>query len=111
MKFSKESLATLKNFATINGGIVLKPGAFVMTRSVNGATYAEATLADEIDAEVGIYDLNAFLSILSLADENAEISTRFGIRSIPTVLIYKNGEVANKFLGFKNKEEILSLTK
>lgn len=44
-------------------------------------------------------------------DENAEISTRFGIRSIPTVLIYKNGEVANKFLGFKNKEEILSLTK
>ena len=74
MKFSKEALATLKNFATINGGIIVKRGTFVMTRSVNGATYAEATLADEIDAEVGIYDLNAFLSILSLADENAEIS-------------------------------------
>jgi hypothetical protein len=74
MQLSKESLATLKNFATINGGIVLKPGQFVMTRSVNGATYAEATLSDEIDAEFGIYDLNAFLSILSLADENASIS-------------------------------------
>lgn len=44
-------------------------------------------------------------------DENSELSTKFGIRSIPTVLIYKNGEVANKFLGFKNKDEILSLVK
>lgn len=73
MKFSKDTLATLKNFATINGGIVLKPGNFVMTRSVNSAIYAEATIADEIDVNVGIYDLNAFMSIISLADDNAEI--------------------------------------
>lgn len=73
MKFSKDSLSILKNFASINGGIVLSKGNFIMTRSVNGATYAEVTIPEEIDSELAIYDLNAFLSILSLADDGAEI--------------------------------------
>lgn len=76
MNFSKETLAVLKNLATINGGIVLNEGNFVMTRSVNGATYAEATIAETIDSQLAIYDLNAFLSILSLADEKAEVSLK-----------------------------------
>lgn len=74
MKFSKETLATLKNLASINSGIVLHKGNFIMTRSVNGATYAEVNIPEEIDVDLAIYDLNAFLSILSLADENSEIS-------------------------------------
>ena len=74
MKFSKETLTVLKNFASINGGIVLKQGNFVMTRSVNSTIYAEATIADEIDSDLAIYDLNAFLSIMSLADDNADIT-------------------------------------
>lgn len=76
MKFSKETLAIFKNFATINPGIVLNVGNFVMTRSVNGATYAETTIPEQIDSQLAIYDLNAFLSILSLADDGAEIEVK-----------------------------------
>lgn len=74
MKLSKDTLNILKNFSTINSGIMLKPGKFIMTRAVNGTTYAEATIADEIDFEVAIYELNGFLGILSLLNEDAEIS-------------------------------------
>ena len=74
MKFSRDTIAVLKNFATINSGIMLKPGKFIMTRAVNGTTYSESTINDEIDFEVALYDLNSFLSILSLVSEDAEIS-------------------------------------
>ena len=32
-------------------------------------------------------------------DENAAISAKFGIRSIPTLLIFKNGEIVDKQVG------------
>ncbi len=32
-------------------------------------------------------------------DENPGITSRFGIRNIPTLLFFKNGEVANKQIG------------
>jgi thioredoxin 1 len=32
-------------------------------------------------------------------DSNPEISAKFGIRNIPTVLFFKNGEVADKQVG------------
>lgn len=77
MKFSKHFVSILKNFATIHSGIVLKAGDFVMTRSASGATYAETTLpaGEEIEFNVAIFDLNAFLSILSLSGEDSEITS------------------------------------
>ena len=69
MKLSKETINILKTFSTINNGIVLTPGNFIMTRSVNNAIYAEATIEDNLDLEVAIYDLNGFLSVLGLFDE------------------------------------------
>ena len=72
MKFSKETIAVLKNFATINSGIVLTPGNFVMTCSIIGTTYADTTIQDEIDNELAIYDLSGFLSVLSLGGERLE---------------------------------------
>ncbi len=36
-------------------------------------------------------------------DENPEISMKYGIRSIPTVLILKNGEVVEKQVGLTSK--------
>ncbi|QQG32130.1 sliding clamp [Citrobacter phage CkP1] len=74
MKLSKDTLNILKNFSTINSGVMLKPGKFIMTRSVNGTTYAESNINDEIDFEVAIYDLPSFLGILGLVSEDAEIS-------------------------------------
>lgn len=37
-------------------------------------------------------------------DENPEISMKYGIRSIPTVLILKNGEVVEKQVGLTSKQ-------
>lgn len=74
MKLSRETLAILKNFSTINTGIMLRKGNFIMTRAISGATYAEATIQDEIDQDIPLYDLNGFLNILSLADEDAEVN-------------------------------------
>lgn len=74
MKFSKETIAVLKNFATINSGIVLTPGNFVMTRSIIGTTYADTIIQDEIDNELAIYDLSGFLSVLSLVGDDAEVT-------------------------------------
>lgn len=42
-------------------------------------------------------------------DSNSELSTQYGIRSIPAVYIFKNGEQINKFVGVKSKEDILKL--
>lgn len=75
MKFSKATIQILKSFATVNTGIYLQQGKFIMTRSVNGATYGETTLPDgeEISFDVAIYDLPAFLSVLSLSGEDSDI--------------------------------------
>lgn len=42
-------------------------------------------------------------------DENSDLSVEYGIRSIPTVFIFKSGELINKFVGVKSKEEITTL--
>ncbi|MCC2590763.1 thioredoxin [Chryseobacterium sp. MFBS3-17] len=39
-------------------------------------------------------------------DNNQEVSAQYGIRSIPTVLIFKNGEVVDKIVGVAPKETI-----
>lgn len=39
-------------------------------------------------------------------DTYPEIAQKFGVMSIPTVVIYKDGEEVYKFIGFKSKEEI-----
>lgn len=40
-------------------------------------------------------------------DTNQQISLEFGIRNIPTILIFKNGEVVDKLVGVSPKEVIL----
>ncbi len=42
-------------------------------------------------------------------DENQELAREYGIMSIPTVFIYKDGKQINKFIGYKTKEEIEKL--
>ena len=39
-------------------------------------------------------------------DNNQDISMKYGIRNIPTVLIFKNGEVVDKLVGVTPKEVI-----
>ena len=39
-------------------------------------------------------------------DANREISVKYGISAIPTVIIFKDGEIAKKFVGLTKKEDI-----
>lgn len=39
-------------------------------------------------------------------DTNTEVSVKYGISAIPTVLIFKGGQVAKKYVGMTKKEDI-----
>jgi len=39
-------------------------------------------------------------------DENGEITGRYGVMSIPTLLFFKNGEVVERLIGYRPKEEV-----
>lgn len=40
-------------------------------------------------------------------DENQELAMKYGIMSIPTIIIVKNGKVEKTFVGVRDKSEIL----
>ena len=44
-------------------------------------------------------------------DKNEDIARRYGIMSIPTIILFKNGEEANKNVGFIGKEELIEFIK
>ncbi len=39
-------------------------------------------------------------------DQNSKIATRYGIMSIPTLLVFKKGEPVSHIVGYKPKEEL-----
>lgn len=62
-----------------------------------------AEIATEYAGKVKVGKLNI--------DDDASIAIRFGIVSIPTVVLFKNGEVADKSVGFVPKSEIEAMLK
>ena len=42
-------------------------------------------------------------------DENPELASQFGVMSIPTLVVLKNGEIANQAVGALPKAKILAL--
>ena len=42
-------------------------------------------------------------------DEQMEIAASLRVRSIPTLVVFKNGEVAARTIGVQSKEEVLAL--
>ena len=42
-------------------------------------------------------------------DEDPSLAIRFGISSIPTLLVFKNGELADKSIGVVSEEKILQM--
>lgn len=42
-------------------------------------------------------------------DEEPELASQYGIMSIPTLLVVKNGEITNKSIGARNKKQILEM--
>ena len=61
-----------------------------------------APVLDEVAQEVGekavIYKVNV--------DENGNLAQKYGIRGIPTMIFFKNGEAAKTLVGVQPKEEI-----
>ena len=39
-------------------------------------------------------------------DESAELASAFGVSSIPTIMVFKNGEVYKKAVGYRSKKEL-----
>ena len=62
-------------------------------------------LAPTVDALATEYDGRATVAKMNV-DENPNIPGRFMIRGIPTMLIFKNGELADQIVGLVAKEEI-----
>ncbi len=55
-------------------------------------------LAEEYDGKVKFVKLNT--------DDNVNIATRYGIRSIPTLLMFKGGEPIDQIIGFRPKGDL-----
>ena len=66
MKLSDKTLSVLKNFSTINQSILFKQGSKLRTISVMKNILAEATIAEELPQDFGIYDLGQFLNGMGL---------------------------------------------
>ncbi len=61
-------------------------------------------LVDEMSGE---YEGKAVIGKVNV-DNNPEVSARFGVRNIPTVLFIKNGEVEDKSVGAVPKAQLAS---
>jgi thioredoxin 1 len=55
-------------------------------------------LSQEYDGKVKFVKLNT--------DDNVQTASQFGIRSIPTLLVFKGGEVAGQIVGFRPKSDL-----
>ena len=55
-------------------------------------------LADEYDGKIKIGRVNI--------DEQQALATKYGIRAIPTLLLIKNGQVAEQMVGAKSKRDL-----
>jgi thioredoxin len=56
-------------------------------------------LASEMDGRLTVAKVNI--------DENPGTANRFGVRSIPTLLVFKNGQEVDRLVGVQPKEEIV----
>ena len=44
-------------------------------------------------------------------DSHEDLATRFGVMSIPTICFFKDGELKERVVGFRNKDELENILK
>lgn len=75
MKLSENTMNVLKNFSSINTGIVFRKGNIIRTISKQQNILAKATIDETMIDDFTIYDLNRFLALLgSLKDPDLTIN-------------------------------------
>lgn len=60
-------------------------------------------IADELGEEVKVGKVNT--------DENLDLAQKFNIMSIPTIMIFKGGNVVKTFVGVTDKTELINALK
>lgn len=60
-----------------------------------------AKLAEEQDGVIKVRKVNV--------DEEEDLAEKFNVMSIPTMLVFKNGQQTAKKIGFCKKDEVLAL--
>ena len=55
-------------------------------------------IAKELDGKIKVCKVNV--------DQARYVSSRLGVTSIPTLMIFENGKIQNKSVGFINKQQI-----
>ena len=58
-----------------------------------------AELADDLDGQVTISKVNV--------DDNPDLAMRYNVMSIPTLLVFSQGEVTKRLVGAKGKSQLL----
>ena len=69
MKLSNDTREVLKNYASINANLLVTAGNKIATMSQMKNIVSTATVPDTFDSDFAIYDLNEFLSALSLFND------------------------------------------
>lgn len=58
-------------------------------------------LAKEMEGKAKVYKVDT--------DEEQSLAIKYGIMSIPTFIVFKNGEPVGKAVGMRDKEELINL--
>ena len=96
------SHATDQNFATeIGEGVVLVD----FWAPWCGPCKMIAPVLEELDGDLG----DSAKIVKVDVDENPETASKYGVMSIPTLYVFKDGEVVDKTVGFQPKEALQEL--
>ena len=60
-------------------------------------------IADEYDGKFLVGKVNV--------DEEPDLTMQYNVSSIPTLMVFKNGQLVNKAIGYREKDEILKMLK
>lgn len=70
-----------------------------------GPCRAIAPLIDELHKEL---EGKALIGKVNV-DENSEVTVNYGVRNIPTLLVFKGGEVVDKLVGNQPKSKLMEV--
>jgi thioredoxin 1 len=68
-----------------------------------GPCKAIAPMLEEIQAELGSKVIIGKMNV----DENSQIPAQFGIRGIPTLMLFKNGQMVSTQVGLSTKTKLV----